>query len=1027
MGKSLDESFKEELDRFEEELMAELFGDEKSKGSKEETASRQNLTGPLPGELRGELFTSAGMQTTAAGVGSAPDRDDGKSDAKELDPVEKPDGEDVDWVDPLLQADMEELLAEQEEYYDPLLQTGVMERILIPEEQIPEEQMPEEYDDPLLQEETLKQLTGQSDPPEKNPKPGRRYETAEYETAEEPEYEEAEESENISERLVAFFRGLGVLDYAIGVGALLILVLACLVGGRFLTQKDIQEEKLAYQELGTQTEGMGERGAAALRQIAAMAAAGEETAEEENPEDVQEQQITGDIPVEFKLSTIQSDLKIKFLNADKNALIADAPFTVEVRLPGGGTESWTDDDWDGVIYRTSLGNGTYEVTAKAFEDESYERYLLPQSSQSISVTDQIAYKKVDVSDEIKKESEVNVAAEDTAKKNTVVESKITDTVEWVESTKTEVSEGGFSGTGEGYEEVSKSEIEDPKVSSLNGKIFARLSASAVSVSGSSSGKVGESLSLTADITDDGEGHGDISWESDNTGVASVSGSGSSASVSLKGAGTAVITVRCDDASGVFTVNVSEEENNDTEKAAAVTGISLSSSELSGQVGETKTLTAEVSPSDAGNKNVSWSSSDNSIAAVESGKVTLKASGTAQITARTDDGGYEAVCRVTVSAASDTSVTGISLDITSLAGTAGTTASLKAEVSPSTAANKNVKWSSDNTSVVKVSDDGKVEFVSQGTAVITVETEDGGKKATCSVTVSGSADASERLKDKNGEGLYVKDGDSYREALKKDYNSYSVFYRKVTRNVQYKYTGWQTLDGKTYFFDKDGNYVTGDQIIQGISYHFGSDGVMSDGSSTAGIDVSKWNGSIDWTAVKSSGIGFAIIRCGYRGSSVGSLIEDSAFRTNISGAKKAGLKVGVYFFSQAVTEAEAVEEASMVLSQVSSYGVNMPIFLDVEASGGRGDQISAAQRTKNIRAFCQTIQNSGYSAGVYANTNWFTEKINVGELTSYHIWLAQYAAAPTYSRSRYDIWQYSSTGKVNGISGNVDMDIAYRSY
>lgn len=118
---------------------------------------------------------------------------------------------------------------------------------------------------------------------------------------------------------------------------------------------------------------------------------------------------------------------------------------------------------------------------------------------------------------------------------------------------------------------------------------------------------------------------------------------------------------------------------------------------------------------------------------------------------------------------------------------------------------------------------------------------------------------------------------------------------------------------------------------------------------------------------------------------------------------------------------------MAVQIARSYGISMPIFLDVESSGGRGDSISTSQRTANIAAFCRTVQNAGYSAGVYANTNWFSEKINVSSLTSYHIWLAQYAASPTYSRSRYDIWQYSATGRVNGISGDVDLDISYRSY
>ena len=115
---------------------------------------------------------------------------------------------------------------------------------------------------------------------------------------------------------------------------------------------------------------------------------------------------------------------------------------------------------------------------------------------------------------------------------------------------------------------------------------------------------------------------------------------------------------------------------------------------------------------------------------------------------------------------------------------------------------------------------------------------------------------------------------------------------------------------------------------------------------------------------------------------------------------------------------------MAVSLVSGYGLDMPIFLDVESAGGRGDQISRDTRTAVCRAFCQTVQNSGYSAGIYANKTWFNEKINTSSLTSYKIWLAQYAASPTYTTTRYDMWQYSSKGRISGISGDVDLDIRY---
>ncbi|MBQ0028647.1 MAG: hypothetical protein KBS96_08620 [Lachnospiraceae bacterium] len=282
--------------------------------------------------------------------------------------------------------------------------------------------------------------------------------------------------------------------------------------------------------------------------------------------------------------------------------------------------------------------------------------------------------------------------------------------------------------------------------------------------------------------------------------------------------------------------------------------------------------------------------------------------------------------------------------------------------------------------------------------------------------------------KNGIVVYI-DKECTTKATYKDYGSHTEFYMKngtTGSTAGFKYTGWQTIDGATYFFDAEGNKVTGEQVIQGAKYDFGSDGALKNGSGVLGIDVSKWNGSINWSQVKNSGISYVIIRCGYRGSTTGALIEDPTFRTNIKGAQAAGLKVGVYFFTQATDEVEAVEEASMTLNLISGYKLSYPVFLDVEGSGGRGDRIDSATRTKVINAYCQTIRNSGYSAGVYANRTWLSEKFSPGSLSGCKIWLAQYAATPTYGGS-YQMWQYSSKGQVSGIKGNVDMNLSYMNY
>ena len=202
--------------------------------------------------------------------------------------------------------------------------------------------------------------------------------------------------------------------------------------------------------------------------------------------------------------------------------------------------------------------------------------------------------------------------------------------------------------------------------------------------------------------------------------------------------------------------------------------------------------------------------------------------------------------------------------------------------------------------------------------------------------------------------------------------------------------------------------------------------MVTGSGTMGIDVSKWNGNIDWKAVKNSGVSYVIIRCGYRGSSQGALIQDSKYKQNIEGAINAGLKVGVYFFTQAIDKGEAMEEASMVLDLVKKYKISYPIFLDVEASGGRADKLSKEERTEICKTFCETIQKYGYTAGIYANKTWLNNKLDASALSKYKIWLAQYAAKPSYTGT-YHMWQYKDTGKVSGISGNVDLNISYLGY
>ena len=198
------------------------------------------------------------------------------------------------------------------------------------------------------------------------------------------------------------------------------------------------------------------------------------------------------------------------------------------------------------------------------------------------------------------------------------------------------------------------------------------------------------------------------------------------------------------------------------------------------------------------------------------------------------------------------------------------------------------------------------------------------------------------------------------------------------------------------------------------------------TASLGIDVSRWNEEINWNKVKDAGIKYAIIRAGYRGSVTGTLVEDWYFKENVEGAAAAGIPVGLYFFTQATNEVEAVEEASMVLTLCKDYDITYPIFIDTEGAGGNGraDALDTKTRTAVCLAFCETIRRAGYEAGIYASRNWFNKNIDTAVLTDdIYIWLAEYGDAVTYDK-KYHIWQYTSSGRVLGIEGRVDLNLSY---
>lgn len=200
-----------------------------------------------------------------------------------------------------------------------------------------------------------------------------------------------------------------------------------------------------------------------------------------------------------------------------------------------------------------------------------------------------------------------------------------------------------------------------------------------------------------------------------------------------------------------------------------------------------------------------------------------------------------------------------------------------------------------------------------------------------------------------------------------------------------------------------------------------------GDSVNGIDVSYHQKEIDWELVSQAGIEFAIIRVGYRGyGSAGRLVEDERYKENIEGALAAGLDVGVYMFSQAVSAEEAEEEAEFILQRIAEYEITMPVVYDweqVEAEDARTNDMDARTLTDCTIRFCQVIEEAGYDAMIYFNRNQAANLMYLEELTEYPFWLAAYTHRMPYPY-RVEIWQYTDRGRVPGIEGDVDINVMF---
>lgn len=223
-----------------------------------------------------------------------------------------------------------------------------------------------------------------------------------------------------------------------------------------------------------------------------------------------------------------------------------------------------------------------------------------------------------------------------------------------------------------------------------------------------------------------------------------------------------------------------------------------------------------------------------------------------------------------------------------------------------------------------------------------------------------------------------------------------------------------------------NYDTTKLVCQSNLMKYYEDGRQV---SFVGADISKYQDYVDFIKLKKAGVDFVMLRVGARGYSSGELVLDDYFTDNLKRANDAGLKIGVYFFSQAVTKDEAVEEANMVLENIRDHQITYPVAFDmeyVENDSSRVEALSKAEKTAVAKAFLDTVKAAGYKPMLYGDKEWLLKKIDLAKLTSYDIWLSQQADVPDYPY-QFTMWQYTTSATIDGIAGYADLNISFVDY
>lgn len=241
------------------------------------------------------------------------------------------------------------------------------------------------------------------------------------------------------------------------------------------------------------------------------------------------------------------------------------------------------------------------------------------------------------------------------------------------------------------------------------------------------------------------------------------------------------------------------------------------------------------------------------------------------------------------------------------------------------------------------------------------------------------------------------------------------------------------DGKYNFFPISDDFKKHNYVVSNFKLQENGQIVYVDDTneilSRKGIDVSRYQGNIDWKEVALDGVEYAFIRAGVRGTTEGKMVEDVNFEENMEGAFDNGIETGVYFFTQATTPEEAVEEAEFVLEMIEPYDVTYPIVYDIEevsSDNARTAELTQKEYTENCIAFCETIKEAGYTPMIYGNLKTFMIMLNMEQIEEYDKWFAYYNPE-VYFPYEFAVWQYTSEGRVKGIDTEVDLNVCMKEY